>query len=88
MAVLKGKLPLVHIVWKDHAQFTTTEWRDRADVVEGLVKTKSIINSVGWIIYEDKEMYVIAATLDEVAGFSRSEITIFKSCVIRKRRIT
>jgi hypothetical protein len=79
-----GVLPLVQIKWMDHAQITTTAWRSREEVVE-ILADPPIIDTVGWIIYEDKDIYIIASVLDET--HSRSEITVFKNCIVKKRII-
>jgi hypothetical protein len=83
--IKRGVLPLLQIKWKDHAQIGTSAWRTREEVMEYLVDA-AIIDTVGWVIYEDEDQYILAPILDG-EGNSRSEIVIFKNCVIQKRRI-
>jgi hypothetical protein len=82
--IKRGVLRLLHIQWVDHAQISTTQWRSREEVLE-ILADPPLINSVGWVIYEDSWQYILASVVDE--SHSRSEITIFKNCIVKKRTL-
>lgn len=73
---------LVHLKWLDSHSPNVSGWVSEHELHHGL----HIINSVGWVIYEDKESITIASQLtgedsDDISGV----VSIPKCCILKTK---
>jgi hypothetical protein len=53
-------MKLVHIKWVDHSSFTENTWRTKDEYED---REPVECDTVGWVIKEDKDMYVVVSTM-------------------------
>jgi hypothetical protein len=80
MSKRKKKLPVAIIEWDDHT--SNDAWLDAEGVKkEGL----AVITSIGWLVREDKDKYVIAGGIEKDTASYTNVQTIGKGMVKRIR---
>lgn len=79
----KTSYELWRIDWADHAS-STGPWTP----IEDVDPTVLVIHSVGFKIFEDKDVIVLAGNVSENDGGKVADyITILKSCIVSKRKL-
>lgn len=82
-----------YIVWKDHAANKYSKWME----FEDLVTEPLVINTIGFVVFEDDEVIVICHTIHPVgstmesvqAGVSQmvGDLTILKAGIVSRKVI-
>ena len=75
---------LVYVEWGDHCSFDYNQWRSRSAVEELGVQT---LQSVGWVVRNDKECLAIAAHCHGSDGSITGEMSIMRNSVTKLERI-
>lgn len=75
------KYPVVHVVWKDHAEADTTAWANISSLSGNKLVTAV---TVGFLVYEDDEAIQVCTTfVDEYDICGRPDI-IAKALIIHR----
>jgi hypothetical protein len=77
------KINLERIVWNDHCSYSNPSWKDGQDLVD---LTPTEIDSVGWVIAEDKDRLVMAAHMSG-SGMATGEMCIIKKCIKSRKKL-
>lgn len=78
---MKPTYPIVLIEWKDHE--SEDAWGKLSDAFKG---DPPWINTIGWLIRENDECYIVAATIAD-DGEGCQVIRILKGTVIQIKRL-
>ena len=72
----------VLIVWKDHEDYTSSDWLSYEDATAQVSSPMALVRSVGWIYHENKEAVSLVSTIgpDECSGVLR----IIKRAIVRR----
>lgn len=77
------KIHLERITWEDHCSYINTGWKSGQELIE---LTPTEIDSVGWVIDEDKKRVVVASHLS-TSGAGTGEMCIIKKCIKSRKRL-
>lgn len=79
---MKGPV-LYYIEWKDHCSFANAMWRSASE----FNAEYAVCHSIGWKIAETDEAITLVGTKHSDNTTAQGDITILKSCIIKKRRV-
>lgn len=75
----KTKKKFVTIYWQDH--FSDSSWKTEKEIEELIKKQKTCI-SKGWLVYENNEFIVLAASFDGEESYGDTISILKKNIVI------
>lgn len=73
----------VKVSWKDHFHASPGAWIGLSEVDK---LTPCLIDSVGYLVHENKEVIVLAQSITE-AGDASGVFVILRSCVTKMKRL-
>lgn len=77
------KRKLVYVKWLDHHNLNDSGWKDFDELVPHVME----MESVGWVMCEDKNYLVLAAHMNEKHQTACGEIMIIKKCILNRQEI-
>lgn len=76
------KTKIIKVKWVDSS--TYSQWYKKEDIEEAIVTNEPIIESIGYLIFENKEKILLASNNDDEESFSA--ITSIPKCSIMETK--
>jgi hypothetical protein len=74
--------PKLNIIkWVDHSSFSENTWRDIAVYADG---DTFVVFTVGWVVYEDKDVVVLLSTAARESSKGFGDMKILKKAIVNR----
>lgn len=81
-------MKLEEITWIDSAKSWSTGWYSLEYITKEATEWSGTSNTVGYVVYEDDRVLVLAQTLDNESDKIANMFLLYKPCILNRKELT